>query len=101
MTTQLKNQILIVLDSLPDQLAAQVLDFAWYIKERYALNLPPQQAEANVESQQTERIIPAGNEDIWDTLAGLTGVVEAPADWALEHDHYLYGTPKQSEKQQQ
>ena len=97
MTTQLKNQILTVLDSLPDQLAAQVLDFAWYIKERHALNLPSQQAEG----QQTERIILAGNEDIWDTLADLTGVVEAPADWALEHDHYLYGTPKQSEEQQQ
>ena len=30
----------------------------------------------------------------WDILAQLTGMVEGPEDWAAEHDHYLYGTPK-------
>ena len=30
----------------------------------------------------------------WDTLESLTGAVESPQDWAAEHDHYLYGTPK-------
>jgi hypothetical protein len=39
---------------------------------------------------------PAG--DVWDTLAALTGTVEAPEDWSEEHDHYLYGTPKRSER---
>lgn len=29
----------------------------------------------------------------WDLLEKLTGIVEAPQDWASEHDHYLYGTP--------
>lgn len=23
------------------------------------------------------------------------GEVEGPSDWSVEHDHYLYGTPKQ------
>ena len=32
----------------------------------------------------------------WDLLAGAVGVLEMPADWASEHDHYLYGTPKRS-----
>ncbi len=32
--------------------------------------------------------------DAWDVLEGLAGTVEAPHDWASEHDHYLYGTPK-------
>ena len=32
--------------------------------------------------------------DAWDVLESLTGVIEAPTDWASEHDHYLYGTPK-------
>ena len=27
-------------------------------------------------------------------MTALAGSVEAPADWSLEHDHYLYGTPK-------
>ena len=30
----------------------------------------------------------------WDVLDGLAGSVAAPPDWAAEHDHYLYGTPK-------
>jgi len=33
-------------------------------------------------------------ESAWDILAQLTGTVEGPTDWAAEHDHYLYGTPK-------
>lgn len=34
------------------------------------------------------------DEDAWDVLDRLAGTVHAPPDWALEHDHYLYGTPK-------
>ena len=32
--------------------------------------------------------------DAWDVLEDLAGTVEAPQDWASEHDYYLYGTPK-------
>ena len=34
-------------------------------------------------------------EDAWDVLEALVGTIEAPSDWAIEHDHYLYNTPKQ------
>jgi len=34
--------------------------------------------------------------DAWDVLAQLAGTIDAPPDWANEHDHYLYGTPKRS-----
>ena len=30
----------------------------------------------------------------WAVLEALAGTLEAPDDWADEHDHYLYGTPK-------
>ena len=33
----------------------------------------------------------------WDVLEQLAGTVEAPEDWAAEHDHYLYGSPKRGE----
>jgi hypothetical protein len=36
-------------------------------------------------------------ETAWDVLDRLTGTIEGPGDWASEHDHYLYGTPKRSE----
>jgi hypothetical protein len=35
-----------------------------------------------------------GNESAWDVLAQLAGSIEGPTDWAVEHDHYLYGSPK-------
>jgi predicted DNA-binding antitoxin AbrB/MazE fold protein len=28
--------------------------------------------------------------DAWDVLDALAGTVDAPLDWAAEHDHYLY-----------
>lgn len=40
---------------------------------------------ANDPSQQTTA---------WDVLDELTGSIAAPPDWAEEHDHYLYDTPK-------
>lgn len=30
----------------------------------------------------------------WTVLRINAGSVEMPEDWAKEHDHYLYGTPK-------
>ena len=33
----------------------------------------------------------------WDILEDLTGLIEAPEDWSLEHDHYLYGIPRKRE----
>ena len=32
----------------------------------------------------------------WDVLEEAIGTIDAPADWSVEHDHYLYGTPKRS-----
>lgn len=32
--------------------------------------------------------------DAWDVLEHYAGTVDAPPDWSLEHDHYLYGSPK-------
>jgi len=34
--------------------------------------------------------------DLWDLLRRGTGSISGPADWSLEHDHYLYGTPKRA-----
>jgi hypothetical protein len=30
----------------------------------------------------------------WSELETLAGTVDAPGDWSIEHDHYLYGTPR-------
>jgi hypothetical protein len=36
------------------------------------------------------------NRDLWDVLEEHAGSIEGPKDWSVEHDHYLYGTPKRS-----
>jgi len=30
-----------------------------------------------------------------DSIVTETGLVEGPEDWAAQHDHYLYGAPKE------
>jgi len=37
-------------------------------------------------------------EDAWDVLERLAGTIDMPPDWASEHDHYLYGTPKRGDE---
>ncbi|MGB7158688.1 MAG: hypothetical protein WBD40_11515 [Tepidisphaeraceae bacterium] len=40
---------------------------------------------------------PAKGQGLWDVLKPHVGSVTMPADWSLEHDHYLYGTPKRNQ----
>lgn len=37
--------------------------------------------------------------ELWDLLRRGTGSISGPADWSVEHDHYLYGTPKRAESE--
>ena len=34
----------------------------------------------------------------WEYLRKYAGTLEMPEDWSGEHDHYLYGSPKRSER---
>jgi hypothetical protein len=42
-----------------------------------------------------EEAVENGAGNVWDLLARHAGTVEAPPDWASEHDHYIYGTARQ------
>jgi hypothetical protein len=77
----LKERVLKVLDDLPPQQVAQVLDFALFVKERHPMGLPTEGT-----SQQSQ----ASN--VWALLASLQGSIDGPVDWSVEHDHYLYDT---------
>lgn len=37
-------------------------------------------------------------QSIWEVLSDFSGNIDGPEDWSEEHDHYLYGTPKQQKK---
>ena len=49
-------------------------------------------------NREPEQPAHADSERGWDFLTSLIGSVEAPADWATEHDHYLYGSPRRYER---
>ncbi len=34
-------------------------------------------------------------------LRSIAGTLDGPGDWSVEHDHYLYGTPKRSTQDQE
>ncbi len=46
-----------------------------------------------------EKNIDTDSSDALDVLDRLTGTIEGPEDWAVQHDHYLYGTPKYDRKE--
>jgi hypothetical protein len=37
-----------------------------------------------------------GSLHLFERLEAAGGLIEGPTDWAVEHDHYLYGAPRKS-----
>lgn len=72
MSRSIVTQIVEQVHNLPDPLQQQVLTFILNLRQQS----PKQESNA------------------WDVLEDLTGTIEAPTDWSSEHNHYLYGTPK-------
>ncbi|WP_424096329.1 hypothetical protein [Moorena producens] len=56
------------------------------------VNLEPGKRYAIAIETEVKTVVTSQN--AWDVLEAFAGTVEAPSDWAMEHDHYLYGTPK-------
>ena len=85
MTT--KERVLRVIQALPEN--ATVADAIAELRrfERASGAEPVVKPEQSVPEG-----IPGG--DAWELLRSLTGALQMPPDWASEHDHYLYGSPK-------
>jgi hypothetical protein len=58
-------------------------------------------AGENMETQLNDEEKNAGKDssDVFDVLDRLTGTVEAPCDWAADHDYYLYGAPRKNDQE--
>ena len=83
-TMFLKQQIIGSLEWLPFDSLKFLFELIQILRFR---NKPPVETKMSVEPSQ----------DVWHFLAEETGTIQAPVDWAINHDHYLYGTPKQTE----
>lgn len=55
-----------------------------------------QEAIAQIIMTTIESKKPSAN--AWNTLKEMAGSIEMSEDWSQEHDHYLYGTPKQNQE---
>ena len=57
------------------------------------LNTEGNTEDEEEETQQTVTFV-QNQQNAWDVLESMMGTVEAPPDWSINHDHYLYGTAK-------
>ena len=60
-----------------------------YKVQIHPIGLQPEHDKVGIEVEDKKT---SGN--AWDIPDEMTGSIEAPTDWAKEHDHYLYGTEK-------
>ena len=58
------------------------------------IQLTPNKQYILIVHEKAEGSMPEG---AWDVLDSLSGTIEGPEDWSLEHDHYLYGTPRKKD----
>ncbi|XGV88759.1 MAG: hypothetical protein ACAF42_07230 [Limnothrix sp. BL-A-16] len=90
-----KEQLLLVIDQLPDAIIKQLLDFALFLKNRF-LNITGRSLttsdatadESNVLLKLAEMATQDIPEEAWKDL---------PPDFSINLDHYLYGAPKVEE----
>lgn len=61
---------------------------------RDEFDLSPEELRKGVRGKYAEQ--PVRKADALAMLEKLIGTVEALSDWAAEHDHHLYGTPKRA-----
>jgi len=57
------------------------------------LNTEGNTEDEEEETQQKVTFV-QNQQNAWDVLESIIGTVEAPPDWSINHDHYLYGTAK-------
>ncbi|MFM7438710.1 MAG: hypothetical protein ACKO2V_08905 [Snowella sp.] len=88
-----REQLSQELEQAPDSLIEEILDFCLFVKQR-------QQAKANHQVTETK---PNGILDLLERVKEIQAQVpteewdKLPHDGSINHDHYLYGSPKVEE----
>jgi len=89
-----KEQLLNEIEDAPDAMVEEILDFCLFLKQR-------QQAKA--EKSVSQKPQASGILDLLERVREIQSQVPAeewdklPHDGSINHDHYLYGTPKVEE----
>ena len=82
----------LVISLYPTEEASQaLLKFSHFKEEWWTKAYLEHQGKVTINLEHSDF---SGTGDAWDIIDSLTGTVEGPEDWSVEHDHYIYGTPK-------
>lgn len=88
----IREQLTREIEQAPDALIEEILDFCLFIKQRKAKEEPSQVTPPTTgildlleQVKEIQAQVPA---EVWEKL---------PHDGAINHDHYLYGSPKVEE----
>jgi Protein of unknown function (DUF2281) len=76
------GQILTTLQQLPQAQQQQVLDFVEFLAQKGAVEPAPKSIWEKIDDR-----LSGMPDAVWETV---------PTDGSYQHDHYLYGTPKQT-----
>jgi hypothetical protein len=100
----IKEQLIQEIEQVPDSLLEEVLNFLLFVKTRLAQRTskvaPSPLPESNVVS---EEAIAQSNLSFLSFVESLVADIppevleKLPRDGAVNHDHYLYGSPKREE----
>lgn len=85
-----KEELIHAIERSPDNLIRVLLELV-KVWEQQSATLRQNESIAPASQAESEP-----SETVWTVLRTHAGSVEMPEDWAKEHDHYLYGTPKQA-----
>jgi hypothetical protein len=97
-----KDQLFLEIEQAPDELIEEVLDFLLFAKARRSQKNQQLSPNGTSEAAQVPEATKRSEQPIWELFEEFTQnmpedvLVKLPTDGAEQHDHYLYGTPKQS-----
>jgi len=91
---QAKERLIQEIEQAPDSLIEEVLDFLLFKQAQ-------QQQKLSQASPLKDEETPLNSKPIWELFEEFTKdipedvLAKLPTDGAVQHDHYLYGSPKQ------
>lgn len=104
-----KDRIIQEIETASPDVRKEVLDFILFLKSKENQSNDAEEDKVTTQSavpqfavapsivypeKSVEEQSQHSNSNAWDILENMSGTISAPEDWSQEHDHYLYGSTK-------
>ena len=84
-----REELIQAIEQSPDELIRALLELLRVWQQSLVL-------QQNAAMPPLSQVTPEQPKTAWTVLRTHAGSIEMPEDWSKEHDHYLYGIPKQA-----